>query len=472
MSKRFFFLGFVILLGLPLMAQRQVAHTEYVLTTTPSSLDSLNHRHGLNFKSTVWHNPNYGYAIFLVTDPSSRDAARLQAELNADTAAISFEPNQVVQLPELSGTTSAVLAQSTEGILDTLPGRTLVSFNGVNVPSNYVDQPATEIIRLRDALQASGLTGAGTVAVIDTGVDPNHPALASALVQGFDFTRNQAGGSELSDLNHNVAASLSQSTEGILDSNHVFQLSSSTLAILTQSTEGILDGTPPGFGHGTMTAGLVHLIAPDSKIMPLKAFRIDGTSDISNIIRAVYYGVDHGANIINMSFEIAQSSPALLSALDYATDHGVLLVAAAGNDGKQTDVYPAAAEGVLGIGSTNNSDQRSAFSNFNWPDVKFAAPGEGVISTYPGNNYAAGWGTSFSAPIVAGAAALLFQNLHQSSNLQCSVMQALAHAVQVPQMGFGRIDLLEALTARWPAPGFSTSVCEPSREDGGHSRPD
>jgi subtilisin family serine protease len=472
MSKRFFFLGFVLLLGLPLMAQRQVGHTEYVVTTSPSSIDSLDHRHGLSFQSTVWHNPNYGYAVFQVTDPSSRDSAQLQAQLKADSATISFEPNQVVQLPELSGTTSAALAQSTEGILDTLPGRTLVSFNGVSVPSNYVDQPATTIIRWRDAMQASGLTGAGTVALIDTGVDPNHPALAPVLVAGFDFTRNQAGASELADMNPNVAASLSQSTEGILDSNHVFQLSSSTLAILTQSTEGILDGTPPGFGHGTMTAGLVHLIAPDSKIMPLKAFNIDGTSDIANIIRAVYYAVDHGADIISMSFEIVQESPGLSGAVDYAIDHGVLVIAAAGNDGWQSAVYPAADEGVIGIGSTNNNDQRSTFSNYGSPDVNFAAPGEGVISTYPGNHYAAGWGTSFSAPIVAGAAALLFQNHHDSSSLQCSVMQALAHAVQVPQMGLGRIDLYQALTARGPAPGFSDPSCEPSREDGSRRRPD
>ena len=245
---------------------------------------------------------------------------------------------------------------------------------------------------------------------------------------------------------------------------------SSMLAILTQSTESILDGTAQSFGHGTMTAGLVHLIAPSAKIMPLKAFKIDGTSDTARIVRAIYYAVDHGANIISMSFEMAQSSPALEGALDYATDHGAITIAAAGNDGQQAAVYPAGAEGVIGIGSTTNSDQRSTFSNFGSPDVIFAAPGEGVISTYPGNNYAAGWGTSFSAPMVAGAAALVFQK--HPNDLQCTVMQALAHAVQVPQMGFGRIDLYLALTVREPVPGFFHWSCEPSREDGGRRHPD
>jgi len=469
-THRSFVLVFVILLGLPSMAQRQVGQTQYILTTHPSSFDSLSHRHGLNLQTTVWQNSNYNYAVYLVTDPSSRDSSRLASELGSDADTLGFEPNQVIQLPELSGTTSAALAQSTEGILDSLPGRTLVTFNGVTVPSNYVQQPTTTIIRWADALLSSHLTGDGIVAVIDTGVDLKHPALASVLVPGFDFTRNQSEASELLDLDPNVAASLSQSTEGILDSNRAAQLNSSTLAILSQSTEGILDGSPRAFGHGTMTVGLVHLIAPGARIMPLKAFKADGTSDISNILRAIYYAVDHGSTIVSMSFEMAQPSPGLLGALDYAADHNVVAIAAAGNDGQQTAVFPAGVEGVIGIGSTNNFDQRSTFSNFGSPDATFAAPGEGVISTYPGNHYAAGWGTSFSAPIVAGAAALIEQK--HPNNLQCGVIKALAHAVAVPLMGYGRIDLYAALTAKAPVRGFSDPSCERGHEDGGHQRPD
>lgn len=471
-TRGLFILIFAILLNLPATAQTKPpsGQSEYILTTNPSSVDSLNHRHQLSYKATAWKNPKYGYAVYLVTAPSSKDPSSLRAELSSDPATMAFEPNQVIEMPELSVATSPVLAQSTESILDSLPSRTLVTFNGVTVPSNYVQQPATRIIRWGDALHDTGLTGAGTVAVIDTGVDPNHRALASALVPGYDFTRNQAGASELADLNPSMAASLSQSTESILDSNRVAQLSNSTLAILTQSTESILDGSPEAFGHGTMTAGLVHLIAPTAKIMPLKAFKADGTSDTYNILRAIYYAVDHGSNIISMSFEMAQPSPGLDGAIDYAVDHGVIVIAAAGNDGKQVAVFPAASKGVLGIGSTSNIDQRSTFSNFGPPDVIFAAPGEGVITTYPGNYYAAGWGTSFSAPIVAGASALVMQQ--HPDNAPCSVMKALTHTVQVPQMGYGRIDLYQALTAKSPVPGFADHRCEPSREDGSLGHPD
>src|SRR5258708_2776920 len=196
-TRRFFMLVFVTLLGLSAVAQTQAGQAQYILTTHPASLDSLDQRHGLDLQSTVWHNSNYSYAVYLVTDPSARDFSTLSSELSSDSETLGFEPNQVIQLPELSGTTSAVLAQSTEGILDSLPGRTLVTFNGVAVPSNYVQQPATTIIRWSEALLRSRWTGDGIVAVIDTGVDLTHPALASVLLPGFDFPRTQAGASEM-----------------------------------------------------------------------------------------------------------------------------------------------------------------------------------------------------------------------------------------------------------------------------------
>jgi len=77
---------------------------------------------------------------------------------------------------------------------------------------------------------------------------------------------------------------------------------------LDQSSTSILDSTLAEFGHGTMTAGIVHLIAPTAKIMPLKAFRADGSSNLSDIIRAIYYAADHGANVISMSFSLSQPS--------------------------------------------------------------------------------------------------------------------------------------------------------------------
>ena len=187
-----------------------------------------------------------------------------------------------------------------------------MNYYGSPVASNYVQQLATSLTRHHDAQSGTSLTGAGViVAIIDTGVDTGHPALASSLLSGFNFITNASNASELVDLDPAVAAALTQSTTSILDGQNLVQLNASTVAILSQSTTSILDGPPSAFGHGTMTAGVVHLIAPDAKIMPLKAFAGDGSSDLFNILRAIYYAVDHGANVISMSFEISQSSPAL-----------------------------------------------------------------------------------------------------------------------------------------------------------------
>jgi thermitase len=179
--------------------------------------------------------------------------------------------------------------------------------------------------------------------------------------------------------------------------------------------------------------------------MPLKAFAGDGSSDLFNILRAIYYAADNGANVISMSFEISQSSPALQSAIQYALSKNVVVVAASGNDGQQILVYPAAYNSVIGVGSTSNTDSKSAFTNFGTNAIFVAAPGEGVVTTYPGGNYAAGWGTSFSTPLVAGEAALILQA--RPTYKPGDVANAISRAASVQQMGHGRIDFCQALSS-------------------------
>src|SRR2546428_9037281 len=110
-----------------------------------------------------------------------------------------------------------------------------------------------------------------------------------------------------------------------------------------------------------------------------------------------------------MSFSAEQRPADVRRAINYATSHGVVCVSSAGNNGARLLVYPAAFDNVLGVGSTSNLDARSTFSNFGDDDVKLAAPGEGIITTYPGGHYAAACSTSFSASFVSGGAALLLQ---------------------------------------------------------------
>ncbi|HLN30936.1 MAG TPA: S8 family serine peptidase, partial [Gemmataceae bacterium] len=186
-----------------------------------------------------------------------------------------------------------------------------------------------------------------------------------------------------------------------------------------------------------------HLVAPKAKIMPLKAFAADGSGYVSNIVRATYYAAQHGAKVISMSFSFSPSSNEMATAINYANSHGLICVASAGNDGQDEVVYPAGLPHVMGVASTTDYDTRSSFSNFG-SDVWVAAPGESIVTTYPYGTYAAGWGTSFSAPFVSGTAALLV-NVSATVNQQ-SAAAAIAHAKLVSgDLGNGRLDTYEAV---------------------------
>jgi len=335
------------------------------------------------------------------------------------------------------------------GLYDKAP----VNYYGMVVWHGYAAQPAAQIIRLQDAQNGFGIAGKGIVAVIDTGVDPNHPVLYPILLQGYDFMRNQPGASEWLD----VSGMQSGYTDAGTQNQQPGYVQQSTAAVLDQSTAAVLDGSPyVAFGHGTMTSGVVHLVAPKAKILPLKAFSANGTGYLANIVAALYYAVQHGANVVNMSFDLTSSSPSLNKAVSYANKAGVVLVAAAGNENTNAPVYPAAISGsVVGIASTTDWDARSSFSNYGSYDVWIAAPGEFVISTYPGGTYASSSGTSFSAPLVAGTAALML-NAKSSLN-QSQAASALSHAVQLtPDLNHGRLDAYQAISA-WVNSSGSTS---------------
>jgi subtilisin family serine protease len=334
------------------------------------------------------------------------------------------------------------------GLYDSSP----VNYYGTIAWHGYVTQPAANIIRLQDAQNGFRISGSGIVAVIDTGVDVNHPVLASVLLPGYDFTRNQPGASEWLDV---PQLNGSTSTSGTGQPAFVQQ---SSVAVLDQSSVAVLDGGPyAAFGHGTMTSGLVHLVAPKAKILPLKAFTSSGTGYLSNIVAALYYAVQNNANIVNMSFDLSSSSPALNQAVSKANKAGVVLVAAAGNEDKSSAVYPAAFSGqVVGVASTTDWDARSSFSNYGLADVWIAAPGEYVISTYPGGTYASASGTSFSTPLVAGTASLLLSAKQASLN-QSQAANSLSHAVQLtPDLNHGRLDVYQAVSA-WVNSSGSTS---------------
>ena len=185
--------------------------------------------------------------------------------------------------------------------------------------------------------------------------------------------------------------------------------------------------------------------------MPLKAFSADGTGSEANIIRAIYYAVDHNASVINMSFELPQISDAMMKAINYATRNGVICVASAGNNASTALVYPAAFGNVVSVGSVSPLGQPSTFSNYGPDLVQIAAPGEGLITTYPGRHYAQVWGSSFSAALVSGSTSVLLQQTNNNIKNQIQagdIQRALSNAATCGtngSLGAGCVDLNQAV---------------------------
>jgi subtilisin family serine protease len=366
--------------------------------------------------------------VYLVTSSLPGDSDSLLNALLSQTVVLAAEADAL-----------ATTLQSGTQTPSSLTDQTPVTFFGSTVIRGYLDQPATSLVSLQQAQSSLHMTGSGTVAVIDTGVDSNHPVLRTVLLPGYDFTRNTEGADETLDV----------ALGGIpaLDGASPFWTNPHSNAMLTQSTAAVIDGNGQysDYGHGTMVAGIIHLTAPTAQILPLKAFQADGKGYNSDILRAIYYAISRSASVINMSFNLAGDSPEIRNALNLASLLGIVNVAAAGNAGTSAPLYPASYPNVIGVASTSNSDQLSTFSSHG-QTIWIAAPGEGVVTTYPYGSYAAAWGTSFSAPFVSGTVALMHGLPLLSNQMQSA--WATGHADHVPvDVVSGRLNVLKALNA-------------------------
>ncbi len=168
------------------------------------------------------------------------------------------------------------------------------------------------------------------------------------------------------------------------------------------------------FGHGCSVAGVIAAngnnsvgiagVAPNVKIMPIRVLDAQGIGTYSRVAAGITYAVDHGASIINLSLGGVSPSNTLQAAIDYAVAHHVMVIAAAGNTGNQTVLFPASYEPVIAVGSVGRNLQPSIFSSTG-TGVDLYAPGEGIVSTSL-DGFSTLSGTSLAAPQVAGVAAL------------------------------------------------------------------
>lgn len=284
----------------------------------------------------------------------------------------------------------------------------VVNLNGNNWGADLIKAPE---------VWTQGYTGQGiVVAVLDTGVDRNHSDLSSNIWQNNDEI---AGNGVDDDLN------------GFVDDVYGWNFASNNNNTLDVRNHGThVAGTIAGINNNFGVTG----IAYSSKIMPVKVFGDQGSGTYSNLIQGIYYAVDNGANVINMSLAGSIGLKALQDAIDYASSNGVIVVSAAGNAGASMPNYPAyyAINDGLAVGAVDKSNKKTGFSNKagNDPNMAYVtAPGVSIYSTFANNRYGSLSGTSMAAPHVAGVVALM---LSANSNLSDSQVRQILIQTSIP----------------------------------------
>lgn len=259
------------------------------------------------------------------------------------------------------------------------------------------------------------------VAVIDDGIDMSHPDLKNRIVRPFDTVKE----------NNQIAVGV--------HGTHVAGIIGSSI------------------DNGIGGAG----IAPNTKIMPINVF--DGDfAYTSEIIQGIYYAIEQGAAIINLSLGGYAYSNAFNEAIQDAHQKGIVIVAAAGNEKKETPYYPATYPNVISVASTTPSDSTSEFSNFG-KTIDIAAPGSSVYSTLPKGAYGFMDGTSMAAPMISGVAALLKSSEPALSNREIenrlfTTADDLGVAGKDSMFGHGRVNARKALLIDYLPPPTVSGV--------------
>ena len=288
-----------------------------------------------------------------------------------------FEVEVMAELTELQAVRVKVTGMGLGDFLEQVAQWSYVEYAEPNylvqslgtIPSDpYFDrQYGLEAVKAPEAWDYSTGSNLVTLAVIDTGVDLDHPDLAAKIVSGVDI----ANGDQIPNDDH---------------------------------------------GHGTYVAGVAAAVSNNglgvagvswgARLMPVKVLDQAGNGSYADLAAGIIWAVDHGAQVINLSLGGYSPSQVLLDAVEFADQQGVIQVAAAGNTGSGSILYPARYAQVLAVGATNELDQRAPYSNYG-PEIVLVAPGTGIYTTALGGGYGGNTGTSMAVPYVSGLASLL-----------------------------------------------------------------
>ncbi|WP_240110821.1 type VII secretion-associated serine protease mycosin [Streptomyces sp. MUM 203J] len=284
------------------------------------------------------------------------------------------------------------------------------------------------------------------VAVIDTGVDTANPQLRTAVdaSAGLDLLKPEKGASG-------------------------------------ESRRGKTNGTVDEVGHGTKVAGIIAArprpgtgfvgLAPEATIIPIRQNDERNSGTANTMAAAIRHAIAKDAHVINISQDTTQPlrpDSSLAQAVREALDRQIVVVASAGNDGldgKLKNTYPAAFPGVLAVGASDRNNERAAFSQAG-EFLGVAAPGVDVVSTVPGGGQCVDNGTSFSAPYVAGVAALLRAKYPKWTPRQITarIEQTAERSVKGHDnyVGWGVVDPVRALTGEPDMKPIESPIPDPA----------
>ena len=302
--------------------------------------------------------------------------------------------------------------------------------------TRFEEQYLTSLLELDPA---QGYTSAyrPIVALVDTGIDPTHPAfVAGSILQGHDYLVGSGPGWDQSD--------------GVDDDG-----------------DGWID---EGYGHGTHLAGIVQLIDPQAILLPLRVLGSDGTGSALEVAVAIYDAVDAGADIVNLSLTLSDPSAAVASALQYAELNGVSVFVAGGNQGGTVPGFPANyhpddfgwmlagmaplpldGKEIVTIGGTDEFDIKAGFSTYG-DHLDFCAPAVSVYSAFPEERFAWWSGTSMATAVASGVASLTLSSSNGSPaapvwtclELSCDPIDNL-NPNYSGSLGSGRVDAWAAV---------------------------
>jgi thermitase len=379
---------------------------DYSLTVATDSNDTVEGLESLYGGKVMLWQPQDGFAVL------GLDHAHLSAQ-----GSVKVQPNRSLfwgggQLAWLGGSVSAWAG----GSVSAWAGGSVSAWAGGSVSAwaGGIYQPLPhntskwQSLNLQQAQALANNLGAGIkVAVIDSGIDLEHPAFVGGLApasQMWDYVANDGVPQE-------------------------------------EGTLGI-----GAFGHGTNVASIILQIAPKAKILPLRVLGPDGSGDAINVAAAISRAVSKGATIINLSLGSEIRSDAVAEAIAAATSKGVYVIASSGNTANSNITYPASDASAdtttlgrysVSVGSVDAEDKKSSFSSYGLA-LEMVGPGELVYGPVPGKRLGAWSGTSMAAPMVSGALAL-----------------ALGQTIYVPRADL--TDLLESRAANIYSKGLNSA---------------